>query len=232
MPSEPGRAGKRARFPGGFTLLELLASLSIGAVLAGALAASLRLGVTAHRRAGEEIGRRGEAAATLEIISRDLAGARPPSGILAGPFTGGPGGEPSPGGDPLELLNFYTRPMRTASAAPGIVGVSYALETGEESGEAVLVRRLETNLLALARVEPEGEILCRAVISFEIFYHDGSEWVENWDSTGAGDTLPRAVEIRLALEGDDGRESRWRKICLLPCAPASREMRFPAGAGS
>jgi prepilin-type N-terminal cleavage/methylation domain-containing protein len=72
----------------GFTLLEMLLALAIMAVLSTALYASLHTGFDARSRAEASVAPTRAVAVALEMIGRDIASALPPTGILAGAFTG------------------------------------------------------------------------------------------------------------------------------------------------
>lgn len=199
---------------GGFTLLELVSALALVAVLSGALFAALQIGVQTRRRAGAALAPLHEAVTAFGVLGRDLAAAAPPRGILAGPFSG----------DGTEVV-FYTRPMWTPETAPGIVRVAYGPREDELSGRMVLVRALTVNLLALEEPEPLEEELCADLLELSLAYHDGTSWLETWDSLTMGDTLPRAVELSVlvAAPGNDevgggGGTRRLRRVFVLPAA--------------
>ena len=68
---------------------------------------------------------------------------------------------------------------------------------------------------------PERSIrIADGLAGLEFRFHDGDEWIEEWDS---GDLrnfapLPRAVEITLAIRDPDGTINTWRTAIDLPGA--------------
>lgn len=204
----------------GFTLLEMLLAMTMTALLAGSLYASLRIGFRSR-----ELGERSllpfrAAANAFDIIRRDLQSTPPPRGVLAGPFIGLDAGETlSESG--YDSLSFFNQPMGTLAAAPGIIGLEYRLEIPEGESEPVLTRLVTTNLLSPETPEAETQVICRNVNAFNLRYFDGSEWFDSWDSTGADDSLPRAVEINLeialASKEKEPEVYRFRQTVLLPC---------------
>ena len=201
----------------GFTLLEILVAMSMIAVLAGSLYAGLNTGFRARRRAEAALAPLKEAGAVFAFMEGDLSCAPPPRGILAGEFLG-----------EAEALSFYTRPMSTHEAAPGIVSVKYALVSPPDGSAPVLARYITVNLLSHEAEEPVEEILCSGVRTLKFSYFDGQEWLDAWDSVAMGDILPAAVEISLEIEvpssSGPGMELHdFRYMCLIPCAAPLQE---------
>ena len=183
-----------------FTLLEVILALGIMSVVAVALFTSLHVAFKSKRtaeavlepvRAGEQV---------MEMIRADLELALPPRGVLAGAFKGRDwrGG----GGGDDDDVSFFT----AADAPPGalrfgdIKRVELTVVTLTRTGERALARRVTGNLLSPVPIDPDDEILCRGVVSFNIRYYDGTSWWSTWDSTLEEDTLPVAVEVTLELE--------------------------------
>jgi hypothetical protein len=85
----PTPRNRRPSAAGGFTLLEILAATAMMAVVAGSLFASLHIAFKARDTAlrSTEMVRKCDAA--FHFIQDDLQSAIGPSGVLAGPFTGG-----------------------------------------------------------------------------------------------------------------------------------------------
>jgi len=214
----------------GFTLLEMLVAMTLMAVLAGVLYASLSTGFRGRRvtEAALEPARRG--AAALALIGPDLDCAVPPTGLLAGEFLGedarGDNGEPADG------VRFHSLAREQSGATPPfpIRRLQFSLATDEEKHETVLLRRTTLNLLAPEEPEPVEEVICRGVRSFDTAYYDGYGWVDSWDSTAAGDVLPLAVRLTLVLDVD-GREEGYKvsRVYALPCGRTADEDTGPAG---
>ncbi|HNS49127.1 MAG TPA: GspJ family type II secretion system protein [bacterium] len=221
----------------GFTLLEMLLAMTMTALLASSLYASLRIGFRAREQSEKSLEPFRAAANAFDIMRRDLQSTPPPRGILAGPFLGLDGGEAlSESG--YDSISFFTQPMGRLNAAPGIIGLEYRLEIPGGESEPALTRLVTTNLLAPETPAAETQVICRNVNEFNLRYFDGSEWFDNWDSTGQTDNLPRAVEIslELPLASKEGEPEvyRFRQTVLLPCCnPAAAEtVSAPAGSST
>jgi len=185
----------------GFTLLEVLWALLVAAIVAGSLAASLRLAHEAKKKAEANALDARTAHATLDILCRDLEAALPPTGVLVGPFIGNDPAAPSASG---EILQLYVCRSGTALYGPnsdGIQRIAYGVGTvrDDTTGESVqsLLRSVTHNLLAPAAVAGAPEVVCRGLKSFSIQYFDGLLWHEMWDSTAVEDQLPCAVQVTI-----------------------------------
>lgn len=87
----------------------------------------------------------------------------------------------------------------------GVHRVELVLAPADDAiGGNILVRRVTRNLLAQTEDLPEEEVLCRNVTEFTVRYYDGSQWLDTWDSTQFGDTLPMAVDVALAVDAPPG----------------------------
>lgn len=212
---------RRPHNPAGFTLLEIVVAAAVTAMLMVALGGTLRVGFRANDAAYRATQRPREAELTLAVIEADLADALPPTGLLAGPFLG----ETLAGddGDEADRIEFYT-----AVADPedeGVGGDVKLVELVREvdaDGNGWLARRVTRNLLASQTPEPREEVLCRGLARFDVWYWDGADWVETWDSTAQGDTLPQAVEVTLEWAASDDWPDGYRMVRVLgvPCATA------------
>lgn len=213
----------------GFTLLEMLAATAIMAVLAGSLYASLYIAFKARRSALSSVETVRTAAGSMDLIRADLQSAMIPNGILAGGFVGQ---SKAASGSAADTLSFYASAM-DIEPRPGVGDVKkieYSCEPGADSNEAVLVRRITTNLLAPTVPQPAQEIVCRGVRTFTLRYFDGANWQDNWDSGAQGNILPAAVEVTMEFQGGSGRAAcQVSRIFLIPCAQGS-DATAPAGA--
>ena len=203
----------------GFTLIEILVALALVSVLTLALCGVLETGFKAERRARAALEPVTTVQAALDILRRDVESMLPPAGILAGGFIGenGTGGE----GRPSDFLEFCTASggpdiERSTEAAIGeleleaftleeeaqrygcdIVKVEYGLLARTTGSAFDLVRWVTRNSLTPTEATPEPQIVCRDVVSFDAAYLDGSEWIDDWDSSQREGQIPPAIMIRL-----------------------------------
>ena len=188
----------------GFTLLEMLMAMTLMAVLAASLYASLSTGFLGRRVVEGALEPARRAAAALTMLGADLEAAAPPTGLLAGEFLAQ--NATGDNGEPADTLLFHALARDQSGAQPPspLCRIEFVLAQDEETEERVLVRLTTVNLLSPEVTEPLQEVLCRSVRSFDMSFFDGVAWSESWDSTVAGDLLPLAVEVSLVLEAEDG----------------------------
>jgi general secretion pathway protein J len=216
-----------------FTLVELLLALAISVIVAGALAAALYTAFHAKKSIDDTL----EATRTLDIagdtMREELANCLPPTaattttirmgamgansgsntGSLIGPFVG-----------TENTVDFFTSgPEPKADLQPDVREVQYLVMTDPAGGQ-MLVRHVFTNALATVVVPPPDEIVCHSVLNFTLSYYDGTNWLDTWDSTQQGNTLPMAVEVTLELtprHPDEPSRLDTRIVPLTCGAPAS-----------
>ncbi len=174
----------------GFTLVELLVSVAVGAMLITALYATFFSVFTAGTTANGGLGKRIEAGRVLDRFSRDINSAyfnpKNPASRFLGELLG-------PG--PILTLLTFTHPLRTGSMpASDLMGVHYFAEDGpdgltlfKEIWNPYINDRFKVNLI-------DG------VEAFEISYFDGKVWSKGWDSALEG-ALPKAVKLAVRLKG-------------------------------
>jgi len=88
--------------------------------------------------------------------------------------------------------------------------VEYYLEQDDYSEDMNLVRSVTKNLLAQITPEPQKQVVCRNVLSFNVQYLDGTEWLESWDSTQQDDAIPPAVEVSLEIRSVE-QKNPWAR---------------------
>lgn len=197
-------------------MIEVLLAMAMVAVLAGSLYVSLHIGFRARERSEAALAPVRAVGVVFDLLNRDIQNAPAPRGVLAGAFVG-----------KEDSLNLFTRAMSTTDAAPGIVGAEYSL-TEDEKKDKVLVRHVTVNLLSPEEQTPPDEVLCRNVSSFGLRYYDGANWLDSWDSTTQGDSLPMAVEAVIEISGypngNDNRDTRnFRLVIIPPCSTIPAE---------
>ncbi|MEN6426780.1 MAG: type II secretion system protein GspJ [Phycisphaerales bacterium] len=191
----------------GFTLLELLVAMVLMVVVASCLYTALYVGFRAHRSALQAVEPTLQALNAIELLKEDIQGVLPPgdSNSLAGAFVGEDSGGVK--GVDADSIEFYTTHVYTGdeSVSGGIGKISLLLE--EEDAEDrqrnyttyKLVREVTTNLLARKEPEPVEQVLCRDVVSLNLRYYDGEDWLDGWDSSEDANSLPQAVEIDIEI---------------------------------
>ncbi|MFI5001928.1 MAG: type II secretion system protein GspJ, partial [Reyranellales bacterium] len=218
------KAGPRTR---GFSLLELTVAMTMGSMLALSLYLAMHAVIQARRSANRAVASVRAATIAMDLVCSDLQSVLAPKGNYAGPFVGT---RQSGTGTDADTLDFFSigrdgnPPTVDIPWAEGIREVVLALNT--DANPPNLVRRVTRNLQPKVQTDPEEEILCRGVRALSIRYYDGTDWQEDWDSTGVGDILPVAVAITIELS--DGNTSatqtpnpanRITRIIPLACAP-------------
>jgi len=204
--------------------------MSLMVVVASCLYTALYTGFRAYRNAQTAVDPTAAAINVIELLKQDLFGVLPPGGTLAGAFIGTDAGGAK--GVDLDSLEFYTTHLFTGGeeGVGGIGKVALLLEEDSETndGTYLLLRQVTTNLLAPRQVDVLEQVLCRNVVSLNLRYHDGSAWLDEWDSTADANSLPRAVEIDLQLARHDqrSREPQKRRLLqsfVIPCQTAATE---------
>jgi type II secretion system protein J len=193
--------------------MELLVAMVLMVAVASSLYTALYTGFRAHRSSLLAVEPTAQALNAIELVKQDLIGVLPPdsnglaSAFVATNSTGLKGMDD-------DSVEFYTTHVYADDENPngGVAKIGLLLE---EDTEAVhtnhttyrLVREVTTNLLAPKEVKPEEQVLCRDVTSLNFRYFDGSDWVDDWDSTEDSNSLPKAVEVEIevAYFARDGR---------------------------
>jgi len=214
----------RRREARAFTLLELLVAMTMTAVLAGSLYATLGMAFQARRVADEAVGDIRRLELTMELMRADIRSAVVPSGILAGEFIGIDESEEAGEGLGDSLLLHCTADGGVlADGAGDIRTVEFVCEADEDGEGMVLLRRMTSNLLTTKVLDPVEEVLCRGVDAFELRYFDGVDWLDNWDSGNQDNALPLAVEVTVRLVDDEARDDDegglWvSRVFRVPCS--------------
>ena len=206
----------------GFTFLEMLLAMAMMSMLAGSLYASLHIAFSTRDTAEAALQPVRAAGLAVEMLRQEIESSLPPVGILAGEFLGTDGQNDS--GQDADTLRLHASAHESVSGerSSDIRKVEFAFELLSEGDEGVLVRRITTNLLAPEVPEPVEDVLCRNVTGLNFTYFDGQDWLDSWDSTTQGNTLPVAVQVSVAV-GKRGEEGPQRgsyelsRLLILPC---------------
>ena len=193
------RAGQQ-----GFTLLEVLVAGTILSIVLAALYGVFSQTLTSQRRA-EAQATRSRAARIVLLRLGDELRASPPMPASSRRFLGELQRE---GRYPATALTFVSA-LPSMHSVPGVDGglstVRYRL-VPEEAGAVRyrLIRQVSHDIGADR--EPSDQAvgaypLISHVRGFRARFFDGREWRDEWGQDSASSQLPRAVEIRLYLDG-------------------------------
>lgn len=192
----------------GFTLLELILAMAMIMVLSASLFSTLNIVFRAKRSAERAVRPVRISSIVSDIITKDLESVVMPSAAsndttgtaiyLAGPFVGTP--------------TAVTFCCLQSDGLPGDVPLSEGIRevtfgVSNDASQPTLLRNVRRNLLAPTVEEPQEEVICRNVESFELGYFDGVDWYTDWDSTQLEGAIPTIVridlKIRVAEPGQD-----------------------------
>jgi general secretion pathway protein J len=178
----------------GFTLVELLVSIAVGAMLVTAIYATFFSVFSAGEGAKAGLGHRIEAARVLDRFSRDINSAylSPANSPANSPtrFLG-----ELVGIGPVLTLTTFTYPLPAASSpSSDLIGVYYF---AEEAPDGLTLFKEIWNPYINDRFRVN---LIDGIEAFEISYFNGKVWSKAWDSALEG-ALPKAVKLALTLKG-------------------------------
>jgi len=178
----------RCRRAAGFTLVELLLALSIGAALLVVVFGGVRAGLAAWGR-GEARAAALEHDRSLEqLLARAIGGAFPYRGAVAKAGASGVFFDGQP--DRITLVT-------TAPPIPAAIPIAFTAVHVSRDEQGLAVRQL-----ALPNLEPVDRMAALLVdpavvaLRFRYLGEEAETWSDRWEMSGE-DSLPRAVEIRL-----------------------------------
>jgi type II secretion system protein J len=200
----PANAGAGMRFDAAFTLLELLLSIAIFAVVLaainGVLYGALRLRNSTTQMIEEAL----PVQRAVEMIRRDLSGIVVPGTNMAGPMLSDLDTTQPMLGTPASPT-FYTTTGRITETLPWaeLQKVTYYLKPPTNryaSAGFDLIRTVTRNLLPSNQQLPdENDWLMTGVERLDFSYYDGTQWQNTWNSTNQTVPLPRAIKLEMLL---------------------------------
>lgn len=193
---------------GGFTLLEILVSTMMCAILLAAVQGLLYSSLRLREKAEENIQKAQPVQQALATLKRDLAGCVVPGGVLAGAFQGESNGSLDQRRD---RVTFSSSTGRARQDAPwgDVQKIEYSLESVPallSTNQLCLVRAVTRNLLSTFTEEPEYKVLLKGVQSLQLSYYDGETWQDSWDSESQDPPLPEAVQVRIVYAPASDKE--------------------------
>ncbi|MEW6273157.1 MAG: type II secretion system protein GspJ [Thermodesulfobacteriota bacterium] len=198
----------------GFTLLELLVSLTIVAILALAQAAPFQRAISSRERAEVAMERTNAARLTLQRLAEELTGAVVLPGER-GRFTVIDRTDERPASE-LSFATTQARRMRSGVHDP-IEIVRYRLEPGLPGSAGGVLMKDQLPSVAAEGTPPATSPILEDVEAFTVrVLPDDGELLASWRGGDDGVQIPRAVELELALA--DGTEDPpvYRLLIDLP----------------
>ncbi|MBN2383797.1 prepilin-type N-terminal cleavage/methylation domain-containing protein [bacterium] len=203
----------------GFTLLEVLLSISILAIVSSVIYVSLFSSMDVMDATRTKLDHYELVRLVFSLIEQDLQGA------YTSPYTDYyvfQGTNEEHDGQPADRLYFLTtshRRMLRDAAEGDLCEVDYSLVfSNEENVPHRLFRRTDPTP---DRDPDKGgtswEIIDR-VLGFNVEFYNINEWQNVWDGRGANFTLPSAVRITLTLALEDGSTQSFSNWINLPLA--------------
>lgn len=177
---------------GGFTLLELMLSIVIIAMMVGILTGALRLGIKAVDSGERKIDSLERLGASVRIINSQIQSLNPLTYVEDGVRMNYFGGD----GESIRFSSNYS----IWGGDKGYVLVSYKVE---EDDEGKLFLAASENIIGIDSIRETTLLDSLETASFEYYYNDpleeNGEWLDSWD-----DTLNMPEKIRLKfLRGSD-----------------------------
>lgn len=203
----------------GFTLVEVLVSIFIGAVVLSVLYASFFQIIRAKDTAESELEFYHEARVILSRLREDLTMAYP-RGMV---YSNGAGSRYSffvgkiEGKHSSVFFTSFSHQQVADSKGSDQAEIGYYLQPTPDSDLFSLVRR-ENPLFG----SDSGGIryaISERVVEFNLAYMsaDESEFVKEWNSSQSG-SLPRTVELKLVMRNPRGEDVLFNSLILIPLA--------------
>lgn len=173
----------------GFTLIELVISVALGALVLGSAYLCLNAGFAAQNLLEPRVDTFQSARVAMDLICADLR--------CACPFASGPefiGFRRTLGDVEADNLDFATRNYTPRTPGQGdYCEQSLYLERNPKSGEFSLMRRRNPKVAFDPLVGGTREEIATGVAGFRLEYYDGFEWFDTWGEPNPGSrTAPAA----------------------------------------
>ncbi len=204
----------RTNIRSGFTLIEVLVSTLIFAVLVTAISSVLYSALHLRDNAQENIQIQEQLQIAYTIIKRDLINIVSPQDGLAGDLICEDTGR---GNVMFDQLQCYTSSGIVSETLlyGEIQGIQYVLtdeyQTNEQNGYH-LVRYIYRNLLATSEEEPTHTRLLEEVQSLDFRFYDGETWHETWNSSEEDPPLPKAIYTRITFSRDGEDDEQFEVL--------------------
>lgn len=216
----------------GLTLLEMMIALGIFGIVAAILFGSFTRILEARDHAGRRAETYANARVLFDWLEQDLKGSLSvktyPAGVQVFSSSGHGGEDTLTADQPvLDLTVRTSRKTGVVRAGDGEelalnhadqARVRYRVEAGEEPGHLEIVRYEWRPPVETAPGNELRTVIARGVRSLDLRFETRGTVTERWEqrSVGANAAGPRVVEIRLVLDGPDGRTDEFATSVLVP----------------
>jgi type II secretion system protein J len=226
-----------AQASGGFTLMEILLALAVSGVVLSVITTVYFSALQLRNRTTRTFDESLPLQHALLVLKRDLAALVPPGGTLSGEL------QTTPTSDAGSAMNLFANGQQVSPllyTASGMISeyspfadvqrVAYylvdptnTLATGRD-----LVRIVSRNLLPATTDEAGSQWLLGGVESMYFQFHDGTSWLDTWDST-ISSNLPTAIKIQLTPAGDATRPNYYLQAPIEVVVPVLAQARTAPG---
>lgn len=200
-----------------FTLIEIVAAISIFALIVVGVAAAM----SQTNRIIDRLSNRRESVASAQIaidrLSRELEMAYQESNLKQAKtlFVGR-----EVGSGPELTFSYLDSEIKTlfVNRTPGVQIASFTLQKAED-GSFDLIRS-ETPIYAADKIQDSrSSVLAHGVLSWKAQYYDprNDQWIEEWDSGGnrQGGYFPTAVKLQFEVVDPTIPKEDWKKKSML-----------------
>jgi type II secretion system protein J len=204
--SRTQQSNKRA-----FTLIEVMIAMAVFAIVMAAVNGIFWGALRLRNKSVESIDAAMPKERALAIIRNDLENIVPPNGRFFQAFTT-VGATTNAYGMPVNNMPGQNSPEFTTTggviddntAWGDVQRVSFQLQISTNNGTGKdLYRTVKRNLTPSVQLGGDQQPILTGVQSIFFYYHDGSIWKENWDSTNETLILPRAIKVQLQMASEE-----------------------------
>lgn len=202
---------------GGFTLLEMLVTLAILAVLATLVYSSFSASVNAMEQVNREMDPYRQARAILSRMSEEISMAYWPgeNAFPEGLFVGEDRVVEDRPWDRIQFTSLSHFRYLKNETSSDLTLVEYGLQTNPQ-GRPVLLYRSRPNLFGLSEAADQLFVLGEGIHGLDFRYFDGKDWQDEWLAGNSGG-LPLAVQIEIFFSDARGQVrslKTWVKVPL------------------
>lgn len=194
-----------------FTLIEMVLAIGVAAIVLVAINAVLFSALRLRDATTDLVDAATPVDQTVTFLQRDLECVVTPTNgtgkVLSGDFKVGNVTTPY-AAEPV-AIEMYTATGALSQNAPwgDIQRVTYELRqpANRDAIGKNLVRSVTRNLLSVTAPPVEDQLMLSGVDSIKFYCFDGSQWQDNWDTTGltsVSTNLPLAVRVDIQMAGN------------------------------